>query len=768
MEVVQLRMNVARHARTVASAVVLVGVLGAKYEACVRGELDCRHAVRDANDGLAVLVCEREYARTSDPWIGAKLANSLRRSGDLPGAAAIANGLLATPARADALQVLGKIAVSQNRLDAGRAELENARALHLAEARPDQVAVDDQALAGIFTRQKQFAEALRALDACIVEARVAQDGIVEGYCHMSAGSVLGDVGSFEGAHAEYELARPLLTMDRDLAALALERGSLNQRYSFGPRHQSYEALAVAELKVAVEHARRAALPRVERAAELNLVYSLAELGHTEEAAQHLERARILDIDDSNADARALLQARIAYRQGNSALATSINSATYDRLTDDDDRLNVCVMQARIAMAANDLELAATWASRGVEVAETMRAAQSAIELRPWMLSARRQPYEILFTALARAHRLDEALAAFEHWQGRTLLDSMARGRSGTADLRAAAVYTETLRRVVPMLSHAPFMETIERTTLLARLRGVELIAVLVAENEVWRIVARNGALDMVDLGPFAALQPALLKFRGAPTNVDTADQLGTRLLGDAAFRDTSETLFVLLDAQVSGVPIAALRAGGRPLIAMRPIVHAPRLSELGCVRAPSEPRHAVVIGDARGDLPAATREAYEVAAALGVKKPAIGAAATRDALFATSKDDLLHIAVHANIDLGTGSLAMYDQPVSALEISEHGGAPALVVLSDCASAVADDGELAASLATAFLAAGSAQVIATLRAVTDAGAHEVTSAFYREGGAADPARVLARIQASLALTANTDWPNFVMFGHDTCR
>jgi tetratricopeptide (TPR) repeat protein len=767
MEAVQLRMNVARHARTVASTIVLVGVLGAKYEACVRGELDCRHAVRDANDGLAVLVCEREYARTSDPWIGAKLANSLRRSGDPAAASAIANGLLATSARADALQVLGKIAVSQNRLEAGRAELENARALHVGEARPDQVAVDDQALAGIFVRQKQFAEALRALDACIAEAHLAQDGIVEGYCHMSAGSVLGDVGYFEGAHEEFELAKPLLTMDRDLAALALERGGLDQRYGFGPLHKNYDTLAVAELRLAVEHARRAALPRVERAAELNLVYSLAELGHTEEAAQHLERARILDVDGSNTDDRALLQARIAYRRSNSALATSINSATYDRLTDDDDRLNVCVMQARIAMAANDLELAVTWASRGVDVAEKMRAVQSAIELRPWMLSARRQPYEILFTALARTHRLDEALVAFERWQGRTLLDSMARDRSGQADLRAAAVHTEALSRVVPLLSHAPFMKTIDQATLLARLRGVELVALLIAEDEVWRIVARNGTLDIVDLGPFAALQPALGDFRGAPTNADIADQLGTRLLGDAAFRDTDETLFVLLDGQLSNVPIAALRAAGRPLIAMRPVVRAPRLSELGCVRAPSQPRHAVVIGDARGDLPAATREAYEVAAALGVK-PAVGQAATRDALFATSKDDLLHIAVHARIDLGTGWLAMYDQRVSALEISEHGDAPALVVLSDCASAIADDGELATSLATAFLAAGSAQVIATLRPVNDSGAREVTSAFYREGGAADPARVLARIQASLAQTANTDWPNFVMFGHDTCR
>jgi CHAT domain-containing protein len=89
------------------------------------------------------------------------------------------------------------------------------------------------------------------------------------------------------------------------------------------------------------------------------------------------------------------------------------------------------------------------------------------------------------------------------------------------------------------------------------------------------------------------------------------------------------------------------------------------------------------------------------------------------------------------------------------------------MLSSCASAVADDGELATSLAAAFLASGSAQVIGTLRPIDDDGARELTRAFYRGGGLADPVRTLARVQAALAQTTNLDWPNFVLFGHDTC-
>jgi CHAT domain-containing protein len=53
-------------------------------------------------------------------------------------------------------------------------------------------------------------------------------------------------------------------------------------------------------------------------------------------------------------------------------------------------------------------------------------------------------------------------------------------------------------------------------------------------------------------------------------------------------------------------------------------------------------------------------------------------------------------------------------------------------------------------------------------VSDAGAGEVTSGFYRNGGVTDPARALAKTQKELAQTKNTDWPNFVLFGHDICR
>ncbi|HET7501462.1 MAG TPA: CHAT domain-containing protein [Kofleriaceae bacterium] len=755
-----------QHGWAFARTALFVGVLGAKYLTCVQAEMSCLRATRASDDGLAAVVCEREYARTRDPATGARLASALRRSGQ-DSAEALANVLLATTARADALTVLGKIAYSKGQLDVALERLEAARSLHFAELQLAQVAADDQALAGIFRRQKRFTESLRALGDCVAEARQGGDTLIEGYCHLSSGLVLEEVGYFEGAQAELDASAPMLVSDRDLAALDIERAALEQRRAFALHDPAKNRFAVTYLERAIKHAARGASLPQQITAELNLAYSLAEVGDTAQATRHLERARILDLKNSDAVDRAVLEARIAYRAGNGARAMTLNTAVFPKLTDDDVRIEVCVIQARIAMAAGDLELAVTWATRGVEVAERLRHEVSAVEMRPWVLSTRRQPHELLFAALVRSRKLEAAVVAFDHWQARTLLDSSLRDAHGHVDLRTAAGNAERYYRAFPVLSSAPFTQPIEGAVLLDRLRDVDLVALLVADDEVWRIGSRHGALDIVSVGQLAALRKELGTFIVTPTS-GLANSLGDRLLGADAFRDTDEALVVVLDGEPAALPIAALRAGGRPLVAMRPIVRAPRLSEVGCVEPLPGPRHAVVIADARGDLPEAARGAIEIAARFGVV-PAIRNAATSDVLFRATRDDVLSLGIHASVEPGVGTLFLHDRQVSAHEIAAHGNGPALVVMSSCLSAIGDDAEQATSLANAFLAAGSRQVIATLQQVTDTGARELTSRFFREGGATDPVRALARIQAALAATlTNSDWPYFVLFGHDTCR
>jgi hypothetical protein len=110
---------------------------------------DCRTATRMAARRLAAEVCEREYLRTRDPWTGARLADAQRLTGQLAVAGALAQGLLVSEARADALWVIGMIAVAEHRLDAARRALDDAQAIDRAEHRDVEAARDSRALASL-------------------------------------------------------------------------------------------------------------------------------------------------------------------------------------------------------------------------------------------------------------------------------------------------------------------------------------------------------------------------------------------------------------------------------------------------------------------------------------------------------------------------------------------------------------------------------------------------------------------------------------------
>jgi CHAT domain-containing protein len=228
-------------------------------------------------------------------------------------------------------------------------------------------------------------------------------------------------------------------------------------------------------------------------------------------------------------------------------------------------------------------------------------------------------------------------------------------------------------------------------------------------------------------------------------------------------------LYVVLDAPLANLPVAALRRDGKPLIAARPVLRTPRLparASAACT-TPRRTGSATVLADASGDLPGARGESEALAARLGTNAH-LGAAATSAALFAARLAPVLHVAVHSDFDTGGGVLRLYDRSVSAVEISAARLGPPLVVLSASSTARSADPELAGSLPAAFLASGSSHVVATLRPVTDTGAHELTGRFYREGGLEDPVRTLAAIQAQLAESERTDWPHFAIFGHPTAH
>jgi hypothetical protein len=597
-------------------------------------------------------------------------------------------------------------------------------------------------------------------------ARDAGDTQIEYYCRLAASKVLADVGEPAIAQRELERAAELARSDRDRVWLEYEQGNLDQEYVRAPQGIERAHRAIAAFERAAKLNVRAQVPGFQLTLELNLAQSLADAGRLDDAERHLALAAMLDPEDEGASFRTEIAADIASRRGDLARASQLNQQRYDAVHDDEARIRVAAQQARVALAGGDVPGAELWARRGIAAVERIRAEQTAPELRSHVLSTRRMPYELLFVALARAGRVDDAVVALDRWQGRALLDALAEPSPRTSPgLLAAARRVSHLGTWLPVVSGTPLGVAAEPAQLLAALRTVDLLALVVAERDVWRVTASQGRLDIADLGPFAGLQDALDRFAAAPTEPALAGELGARLVLAAAVRATPAPLHVLLDGPLASLPVVALRRGGRPLIAIRPVVRVLRLPLIACT--PSRPRaRRTVIADARSDLSDARREAGELSSVLGFTA-AVGDAATSAALFQAAGSDVLHLAVHAAIGAGGGVLELRDRGVSALEISAARLGPPLVMLSACGSASAAADELAGSLAAGFLAAGSNQVVATLRPVSDAGARRLTTRFYSAGGMTDPVRALARIQAELADTGDTDWPRFAVFGHDTC-
>jgi tetratricopeptide (TPR) repeat protein len=744
------------------------GLVMASLVTCKSAKQDCATAARTrAPDGIAVTICQREYERTRHPATGAHFAEALRRSGNVTAAAALANDLLHTEARSDALYVLGRIAVTQNRLDDGVTALQEALKLHREQNRHAAVAKDLKELGEVQNQRLQFSEALQIFDECIAEARSGSDPVVEGYCHLNASRVLIQVGYFEAASQELDRVEPLFSSDYDLAWLWYERGNLHQEIVRSPDRHAHDKQAVGVFQRALELARATRITRLVRSIHLNLAYSLAELGQTDDADRQLEEAALLDSDKAYENERAQLAARIAYRRGNIMLAYSMNERVFAKLEEtDDDRIIVSMMQARIAIASNDLVAAEQWARRGVETAEKIRSEQTVAELRSWVLASRREPYEVLFTVLERVGRIEQAIEVFDQWQGRTMLDAMARpSLDATARLSSTAGKVRGLGLWLPSVSNAPLMK-LDGRGVVDTLRKIDLIALAAVEGGVWRLTASHGRFRIDRLASIEALADRLDRFRATPTDRALADELGALILPEELVQGTSEPLYVVLDAPLAALPFPALRRGDRPVIAARPVIRAPRLPAAATSCTPQAGvGNAVVLADVAGDLPDARRESSKVASLFG-GTPFVGAAATSTALFAAKPDSLLHVAVHAGVD-GIGVLKLHDRVVSAPEISATKLGPALVVLSACSTADSRDPELAGSLSTAFLVGGSNQVVATLRPITDAGALEITSRFYAAGGVQDPVHVLARIQAQLAGSDNKDWPNFAVFGGNIC-
>ncbi len=735
-----------------ASALAIIAVAGSIAVARSRGReraasARCVDVAARANDATTILVCQDEYVRTNDPQVGSELANALRRTGKRREAETVARELLATPAQADALYTLGKIAIDEDRRDDAERALRRASELHRKLARWADSATDLQALAGV---SNDFVDQLVGFDQAVSDARRGGDARIEAYCHLSAADILSTIGARSGALGELERAGPLLSDAADLLQLELARGNVYQNLG-------NHALAAAAFERARVRAEAVTSARFARSARLNLAYSLVESGRLADAAVELQAASALDPDDQQLTIRLALEAQIARRGGDLVRAAELIDRAIAAADKDDteDLLDGDVDRAEIALERGELATAEQSARRAIGRIEALRSTRPPIELRSWMLTERRIPYELLFVTLARRGDAAGALVVFDRYRGLGVLAGLVHGDGdgapapGPSGLAGLAFPVAELARGFSSLQASTLATPAPEAATLDAVRAASLLVLVVAHGELWRITAEAGRLQIAPLGQLEALRPRLDQLRATPGDRTIAAALGDLLVPAELARPSERVLHVVLDDPLAWLPVAALRVGGRRLIAARPIVRAARPSDLGCAARPQGPARVVMIGEA-GDLAA--------------RGAAVSPGATRASLFGAAPGDLLHVTARIERDALGDALVLHDGRVRALEIAGHSASAARVVLAE-----GDTGSTGTTpLAMAFLAGGADQVIAAVRPVSRAMTERLTEQLVR-ADAPDLVRALARLQAAEDRSGEADdqWLGFAAFGRATC-
>lgn len=730
---------------------LLVAALVGKLSQCQQSEVRCSEVVADGNLAIIVEVCRAEYHRTGAPAAGAHYANGLRRQGELTHAEALARTLLGTSAQADACFVLAKVASAQERFDDAAAWVRLALALHRAERRWRELVRDLHAAAEVAVRREDFAGALELTSECRELAEREHERVIEGYCRVAAAHVLGKLGYLAGAERELAAATPLLQAPAERYWVQLELGNLHRE-----RGELAQAIVAFERALALAGSRSFVSGVV--SAHLNLAEAWIQRRDRAQARVHLEAAQYLDGEGAMAAERRALVAELALASGEPEQALAeVASVRHDAAAlSRDEQMELQTLEAKAALASGQLELAERAARDAVIAVEAVQRQQPLARLRSWVMEHRRAPYDTLFLSLARRGQAAAALAVFDRWRA-AISDPLATGveeaTEGLSELARKAAELRGLEEL-PVSTHPRARPE--------PLRASDTVwAFVVAAGELWRVVVSGGETSAVVLGRLADFEPLIAAFRSRPGDAAAATALGSLLLPPDAGSST-RPVRVVLDAPLALVPVAYLARAGEPLVVRRAVVHSMRPLDGRC--APRQaPRSVRVLADVTGDLPGARAEAAQLHARFGAEV-AHGASATRAALFFAGREQLLHLAVHAEVDDTGGALFLHDARVSGLEIARRGAAPAKVVLASCGSAVARGGTQ--SLAMAYLVAGAEQVIASLRTVSDAGAARLVRELY----VTTPTDLVERLAAAQrALLADPgELAAFAAFGHPVCE
>ena len=583
-----------------------------------------------------------------------------------------------------------------------------------------------------------------------------------------------DLGDLEGAGTTLDRAESLV----DPSDVALQARQWNYRCAL-ELDRGRQHLAIQACRRALEIAPTDLGRSFWRSTHLNLVRAHLELGDSTSAAPHLADAwTFREPDGSRTTGLWYHRAWLALTEGRPQEALPDLEAALAEEPSADWAWDLEALLGSAAFESGEPGRAEAAWSRAIETLEALRQDLGSDELKPWLLTKRRRPFEDLFTLRAEAGRWREALAVTERARARDLLDafiSATNAASGSPvptdsewigpSERTAAERHRTLGTLLPSLQASPLAASRAIDELLAELTTEPVLLFFWARDVLWSALLVEGRSEIRRVeadGPILA--DLVTRFVRQPGDPELATRLGELLIPSEALITPHLTL--VTEGDLSAIPFAALRVGETFLVERISLSQVPSLEALVAlaeteVEAGAPPK---IFGDPLGDLPAAGQEARAAAEMLGGHL-ALGAEASIEALWSGTTPSLLHLASHSGVDSRGPWVALADGVLTASDVLAGPQAPPLVVLASCASGARARRGVWGSLGAAFLAAGSRAVVVSLWSVDDAASQRFIERFYVEGGARDPAGALARAQRAMLASGEPAeaWAAFALIG-----
>jgi CHAT domain-containing protein/tetratricopeptide (TPR) repeat protein len=432
-------------------------------------------------------------------------------------------------------------------------------------------------------------------------------------------------------------------------------------------------------------------------------------------------------------------------------------------------------------------IVSSWIESGEPVAafETLERMKARVLTDAFSFAPLRKPASLSETVLNREEALLRERAAAE---------DIDRRRAAASDLQSlwqemalhpdAREYVDVRRGTTMNWQEARALLAVEER-LLGGDRRIVAVSYFVTNKLLRALVLRSGdetpqiaaiQLREDELQSFASRVHASLGKAVDDADVAEALSMLVAIAGTTA-RPHDLVLFVPAGA-IHGLPLHAAKLDGRPLIERNPVAFLPNLSALRAARlqrGPGDNVRLTVIGNPRGDLDGAEREAKAIAhgrpsTTLLLREQATHAAVAE----ALATSDAIHYAGHAFFDasdpLASGLRLAAGTTLTARDVLQLPHARArFVMLSGCETGVARhmQGDELLGLQRAFAYQGTTALGITLWRVVDAAAVFLMKRFYAEREArcaADALReaMIAAI-AKYGVDRPTLWAPYILYG-----